>query len=408
MKRQPFRIGALCLIFGVVACWRGKDGGSRDAAPSVAGSASAGTFVWPLGGSSDAGEHATPRKGMIWIPGGTLVAGTPKERTPRLADEELPGQAIELSGFYVDEFAYPNEVGAIPKTGMTRDEAAGLCAGQGKRLCTELEWERACKGPANTTYEYGESYRAAECATGMSGRLAPSGLRVACKSAFGVHDMHGGPWEWTASSWRRGGDSQAGTLRGGNSDTGELVGRCANAVATAPSTRRPDVAVRCCAGDPNLAEVRLEVARGKTLAVRYAEPQLVATLAQAVQEKTLPDLPPEQPFRIDRVWLWHPIGNEELVLAAGCARQPPHLACGVGVFRMRPSGTEEGAAPAPALVSFASSGWWMAVVRTDHRTHDLWVYGGDGRSSFRRRVAYVWGRVVLGEAERTKASDLLE
>ena len=71
---------------------------------------------------------------MIWIPPGTLIAGTPRERTPRVADEELPGEPVELSGFYIDEFAYPNEAGAIPKTGMTRDEAAGLCTGQGKRL----------------------------------------------------------------------------------------------------------------------------------------------------------------------------------------------------------------------------------------------------------------------------------
>jgi hypothetical protein len=43
----------------------------------------------------------------------------------------------------------------------------------------------------------------------------------------------------------------------------------------------------------------------------------------------------------------------------------------------------------------------MPVVKTDHRDHDLWVFGGDGTSSFRRRVAYVWGRVALGEPERT-------
>jgi len=66
------------------------------------------------------------------------------------------------------------------------------------------------------------------------------------------------------------------------------------------------------------------------------------------------------------------------------------------------------AARRPALVGFASSGWWMAVVKSDHTERDLWVYGGDGTASFRRRVAYVWGRVALGEPERATPHGLGE
>jgi hypothetical protein len=386
-------LGVLILA---ASCSRGKDA-AHDAGPEAATAAapSAGAFVWPLA-ASDGGEPAAPRRGMIWVPPGTLIVGTPRERTPRVADEELPGEPVEMSGFYIDEFAYPNEAGAIPKTGMTRDEAAGLCAAQEKRLCTELEWERACKGPSNSVYEYGDSYRAAECTMGFAGRLAPSGLRVTCKSAFSVHDMHGGPWEWTASVWRRGGDSPIGVGRGGNSEAGELTGRCANALAVAPSSRRSDLGARCCAGNINLAEVRLAVTRKKALEPRWNDPELVAALTDAVREKLPPELPVGKPFKIDRVWFWHPIGNEELLVAAGCSRLTAHLVCGVGVFRPKSGGDG-----APGLVAFASSGWWMPVVKTDHRDHDLWVFGGDGNSSFRKRVAYVWGRVALGEPERT-------
>jgi hypothetical protein len=290
---------------------------------------------------------------------------------------------------------------------MTRDQAAGVCAAQDKRLCTELEWERACKRPGNATYEYGETYRAAECAMGQPGRLAPSGLRIACKSAFGVHDMHGGPWEWTSSVWRRGGGSQAGTVRGGNSDSGELVGRCANAMAVTPSSRRSDVGARCCAGEANAVEVKLAVARGKTLEARVVETTRAANLAEAVRDKALSDLPADQPFRIDRIWHWHPVGNEELVVAAGCSKRAPHLACGVGVFRERSEGSDVGVAT-PVLVGFASSGWWKAIVKTDSRDRDLWVYGGDGTASFRRRVAYVWGRIALGDAERASPHGLAD
>ncbi len=290
---------------------------------------------------------------------------------------------------------------------MTREEAAGLCTALDKRLCTELEWERACKGPNNSTYEYGESPRASECSMGQPGRLAPSGLRVGCKSAFGVHDMHGGPWEWTASVWRRGGTSLAGAVRGGNSDAGELVGRCANAMALAPTSRRSDLGVRCCAGEANTAEVKLAVTRGKTLEAGFAEPTLSARLSDAVREKGLAELPNDRPFLIDRIWHWHPVGNEELLVAAGCSRTTPHLSCGVGVFRAEDDVSDAGGAP-PAFVAFASSGWWMAVVKADHRERDLWVYGGDGTASFRRRVAYVWGKIALGEAERATPHGLGE
>jgi hypothetical protein len=388
------------------ACGRVKDGAPRDggAAAMARASASASAFVWPLTPATDGGDRIAARKGMIWIPPGTLIAGTLKDRTPRIADEELPGEPIELGGFYIDEFAYPNEGGAIPKTGMNRDEAAGLCATQDKRLCTELEWERACKGPSNTTYEYGETYRAAECLMGQAGRLAPSGLRVACHSGFGVHDMHGGPWEWTASSWRRGPGPHPAVERGGNSDSGELVGRCANAMPLAPSTRRPDLGVRCCAGEPNRAEIKLTVTRGKVLESRQYDGAFAGAVVRAIKANAPAELAGDQPFRIDRIWNWHPVGNEELLVAAGCVKRSPHSECGAVVLRERTSG--DSGAEGPIWVGFASSGWWMSVVKTDHLGRDLLVFGGDGKMTFKRRIAYVWGRVAIGEPERSRPSDL--
>jgi sulfatase modifying factor 1 len=384
-----------------------------DAAPLASSApSSASTFVWPLTPLPDAGERVPGRKGMIWIPAGTLLAGTLPDRTPRIAEEELPGDSIELSGFYMDEFAYPNEGGAIPKTGMSRDEAQNLCTSQEKRLCTELEWERACKGPSNTTYEYGETYRATECLTGQAGRLAPSGLRVSCRSGFGVHDMHGGPWEWTASVWRRGAGPHPGVARGGNSDAGELVGRCANAMAVAPTTRRPDLGVRCCAGETNRAEIKLTVTRGKPLDSRRYDNAFAASVVATIKANPPPELAGDEPFRIDRIWNWHPIGNEELLVAAGCVKRKPHSECGAAVLRLR-----EGESGAPggdsgkarlSLIGFASSGWWMSVVKTANQGRELLVFGGDGNTTFKRRIAYVWGRIAVGETERTRPSDLEE
>jgi len=86
MAARPAALVAVALL--VAACTRSKDEPARGL--SGAASASASAFVWPLAPPADAGDHAPPRKGMVWIPTRTLVAGTQKDRTPRIADEELP------------------------------------------------------------------------------------------------------------------------------------------------------------------------------------------------------------------------------------------------------------------------------------------------------------------------------
>ena len=91
-------------------------------------------------------------------------------------------------------------------------------------------------------------------------------------------------------------------------------------------------------------------------------------------------------------------------MAAGCVKRSPHSECGAAVLRERPSG--DSGAEGPVLVGFASSGWWMSVIKTDHLGRDLLVFGGDGNTTFKRRVAYVWGRVAIGEPERSRPSDL--
>ena len=97
---------------------------------------------------------------MVWIPNGPLVAGTPEGSLPRISDEEMPGEQVILRAYYIDVFPYPNEEGAIPLTNVSQEAALAMCAARSKRLCSELEWERACKGPDNLRYEYGDGSRA--------------------------------------------------------------------------------------------------------------------------------------------------------------------------------------------------------------------------------------------------------
>jgi hypothetical protein len=373
------------LLHGSACLDRG--GASRDAEADAA-------LPWDVGPS-----EPDPRPGMVWIPPGVLIAGTPPDRLPRVADEEMAGEQVVMRGFYIDVFPYPNEVGAIPTTNVTQAEALELCEAQGKRLCTELELERACKGPSNTSYEYGDSYKASVCMTGVARTLVPNGVNSGCQSGFGVFDLHGGVWSWTSSQWRRD-SAKPGlvTARGGNGVAGELIGRCANGRGLRPDVRRPDVGVRCCAGEANSFEVVLSVTRGEPLKWQAPEgriaPQLEKLVPPEVQDAVRGRRPEEQ-FRVERMWIWHPLGNEELIVGGGCARPLGQgKMCGIVIARMR----YDVAAP----LAFVSTDLWTPTIGETDTPRELFLYGGDRGGAFRKRVSYAWGRITAAEKERKK------
>ncbi len=333
-----------------------------------------------------------PRKGMAWIPAGTFVSGTPIDRVPRVPDVEPPGIPVSLNGFYIDLYPFPNEPGAIPTTSVSREEAGDRCKDLGKRLCTELEWERACKGPDSLVYEYGNTYRAESCASGVSGPILPSGSHVACRSKFGVHDLHGGPAEWTASDWGRSEPRPLVTLRGGTGSPGDIVGRCAHATASRPDLKRPNIGFRCCAGPANDAVVELEVSRSDdSLVFLRFDSALADSLARTVPAADLARVA-GAPFVVDRIWRWYPAGNEELLVAAGCARAGRAAVCGVAVSRPP--------ADDPRPLAFASSAGWVPLLRADDDRRVLWLHGVVDRGQFRRRIEYQWGRIGVGDPDR--------
>lgn len=339
-----------------------------------------------------------PRPGMVWIAPGVLIAGTPPDRLPRVADEELAGEQVVMRAFMIDVFPYPNEAGAIPTTNLSHPEAEAACAEQGKRLCTELELERACKGPSNTTYEYGDRYNAAVCRTGSDRALVPNGVNTGCKSAFGVHDLHGGVWSWTASAWGRSGKPGLMTIRGGNGRAGELIGRCANARALAPGAHQVNVGFRCCAGEVNHFEVLLEVSRGEPLKWRPPDKEVAPALERLVREQKLLGFEPRlerDAFHVERMWTWHPLGNEELLVGGGCARTPAHAHCGVVIARPR-------SLDAPLTLSFVASDRWQPTLGETGSPRELFLHGGDPNGAFRIKISYDWGRITLGPKERKK------
>lgn len=342
--------------------------------------------------SVDAGAPAPPRPGMIWIPAGTFKAGTPADKTPRIADEELPGVDTEMQGFYIDLLPYPDEVGGIPTTNVSRADAAKLCEAKGKRLCSELEWERACKGPDSTTYEYGDTYQKATCGTGVPVEQAakhPSGQRVTCKSAFGVEEMHGGAWEWTDSSWGRGTKGDLGVLRGGNARAGELVGRCANAIARKPKTSSATMGFRCCAGDRNAAVVNLSAEKLPPF-TRIAKPNDVAQpiAADATKKWTSADSPAGASFEAKAAWRWHPIPNEELSVISGCVAGGKKPTCGTVIAR------------GPTILQAIDGGHLAPEVALFGEPRRIRMQSVDDRSAFVREITYVVGMLQIAPPKR--------
>ncbi len=339
-------------------------------------------------------------QGMIMVPAGTLRAGTAKNKVPRLADEEMAGVDTPMTAFFIDALPYPNEPGAIPTSNVSREEAEQMCAAKSKRLCTELEWERACKGAANTTYEYGDDYAQDKCQTGVSideAARRPTGDRIACKSDFGVREMHGGAWEWTSSAWGRGHKDDLGVLRGGNATAGELVGRCANAIGRTPSTKAPTMGFRCCKGETNTAKVELS----SSLGGRALEPQLkadsarIGKSARAIPGVTLPNT---GKFFITSSWTWRPVANESLVLASGCAAYENNIKpVGCALFAFRPDGDPSGDMVLAGVPADVGIGEMVLAGDSRHvRVRGLLSKGG----LYARDLTYVYGRVVIGDQHK--------
>ncbi|HEY5240101.1 MAG TPA: SUMF1/EgtB/PvdO family nonheme iron enzyme [Polyangiaceae bacterium] len=372
--------GAGVVVVGVATVVLGGCGRSMGASSDAGGVVSAPSTTAP----------GAPRTGMVWIPTGVLHAGSELEEVPRVADTELAGVDVPLGGFYIDVLPWPNEVGAIPTTNVSREEAARLCDGKSKRLCSELEWERACKGPDNVRYEYGATYDARVCQAGIAADTAarhPSGDRTACRSGFGVREMHGGPWEWTDSRWSRGAHAEPplGVTRGGNDVAGELETRCAFAKAVAQGARLPSTGFRCCAGPRNDAEVELAVKTGlpfeKTPHPARSSPPLVALDGQSCG----PPLAPA-PCSLSRAWTWRPVPNVELSLAGGCMGRDPNARCAIAVSRM--IGERE-----VALAQVDTGREIPEVVLVEGMDRRIRVRGADIHGQYFREILFTYGRI---------------
>ena len=179
------------------------------------------------------------------IPGGNFNVGSRPGDPGRNPELEPRQTSIELGPFQIDRLPYPNDGKSPPRTSVTRDEAKRACAERGERLCTELEWERACKGPSSSDYASGKSWEA-RCASEP----------LSCASGFDVLALGGNLREWVASEIPgKDGTGARALFRGANQSSSAPEHRCAARHVIEPDTKAEDLGFRCCKGAPNAAIV---------------------------------------------------------------------------------------------------------------------------------------------------------
>ena len=162
--------------------------------------------------------------------------------------------------FWIDEFEFPNQPHEKPKAYTSFEEAKQSCEEIGKRLCTASEWRRACLGPKNKRFGYGEEYEQKRCKSAISlpsGHssmmdpsefLSPSGQRRECRTEEGVFDMIGNLEEWVFDDWQ----GSPASLEGGAWYTYLEYADCTGRYSRQPDYRTPigrkvfSAGFRCC------------------------------------------------------------------------------------------------------------------------------------------------------------------
>jgi len=132
-----------------------------------------------------------------------------------------------------------------PVVGVNWHEANAYCrwlsavSARAIQLPGESQWEKAARGVDGREYPWGEAFDAALCNT-VESRLdstTPVGHYLGGASPFGLLDVSGNVWEWTADWYQpySGGDPTASTefsrthrsVRGGSWSNSRLGARCA-------------------------------------------------------------------------------------------------------------------------------------------------------------------------------------
>jgi formylglycine-generating enzyme required for sulfatase activity len=146
---------------------------------------------------------------MALIPGAIVSEGEPKERTNPPRKTELKAFFLDRREVTVEEYrqVFPQYIPSIahyPENHavyeVSWDEANRYCKDRGKRLPTETEWERACRGSRDFKFAYANTFNPLMTdARTVRSKIKDYPLSGAfTDNDYGLYDMTGGVWEWCA------------------------------------------------------------------------------------------------------------------------------------------------------------------------------------------------------------------
>lgn len=184
-------------------------------------------------------EYISSTDGMILIPAGEFIMGTDVQGAN---PNQNPAHAVYLDAFYIDKYEITNSQFADfisaggysnrkfwtregwrfiknnqietplyfgqnkistepnqPVIGVSWHEANAYAKWAGKRLPTEAEWEKAARGTDQRLYPWGSKMDFLRLNYFPHGtKLFAVGSYPSGASAYGIMDMAGSVWEWTA------------------------------------------------------------------------------------------------------------------------------------------------------------------------------------------------------------------
>ena len=236
-----------------------------------------------------------PPQGMVLIPAGEFTMGTDD---PQASDDQRPARKVNVDAFYIDKYEVTNaqfqefiledgynkreywtkagwdfiqkerylyiDIARVPYRiesplgfdgndvstepdhpviGVSWYEASAYAEWAGKRLPTEVEWEKAARGMDARLYPWGNTFDFMKLNYfPHHEKLLPVGSFPKGANMFGVLDMAGSVAEWCADNLQ---GEKTKAVRGGSWNSIRRHLRCAYRIEKSPAYRYYTVGFRC-------------------------------------------------------------------------------------------------------------------------------------------------------------------